>query len=96
MGVVKDEAIRLIQSLPEDCSIEDIQYHLYVRQKVENGMKAVESGPFVSHEDAERSVAHPPVSRRASFVKLVKLRPKRDLTTMPEPFLRGFTPGKRP
>ena len=57
MSAVKEEAIRLIQSLPEDCSIEDIQYHLYVRQKVENGLKAVESGQFVSQEDAEQRVA---------------------------------------
>src|SRR5271166_6222196 len=35
MSAFKEEAIRLIQALPEDCSIEDIQYHLYVRQKVE-------------------------------------------------------------
>ena len=60
MSAVKEEAIRLIQSLPEDCSTEDIQYHLYVRQKVENGLKAVESGQFVSQEVAERSVAHLP------------------------------------
>ena len=57
MSFVKGEAIRLIQSLPEDCSIEDIQYHRYVRQKVENGLKAIESGQFVSQEDAERRVA---------------------------------------
>jgi hypothetical protein len=57
MSAVKEEAIRLIQSLPEDCSIEDIQYHLYVRQKVENGLTAVELGQLVSQEDAERRVA---------------------------------------
>jgi predicted transcriptional regulator len=57
MSAIKEEAIRLIQSLPEDCSIEDIQYHLYVRQKVENGLAAVESGRFVSQEDSERRVA---------------------------------------
>ncbi len=48
MSTIKEEAIRLIQSLPDDCSIEDIPYHLYVRQKVEKGLAAVESGRFVS------------------------------------------------
>jgi hypothetical protein len=57
MSAVKEEPIGLIQSLPEVCSIEDIQCHLYVRQKVENGLKAVESGQFVSQQDAERRVA---------------------------------------
>jgi len=57
MSAIKEEAIRLIQSLPEDCSIEDIQYHLYVWQKIENGLAAVESGRSVSQEDTERRVA---------------------------------------
>ncbi len=57
MSLIKEEAIRLIRSLPDDCSIEDIQYHLYVRQKVENGLTAVEAGRYVSQEEAERRVA---------------------------------------
>ena len=57
MSAIKEQAIRLIQSLPEDCSIEDIQYHLYVRQKVEKGLAAVESGRIVPQEDAEQRVA---------------------------------------
>jgi len=48
MSIIKDEAIRLIQSLPDDCSIEDIQYHLYVQQKVEHGLSAIEAGQVVS------------------------------------------------
>ncbi|MGC8639845.1 MAG: hypothetical protein ACP5XB_08230 [Isosphaeraceae bacterium] len=56
MSAIKEEAIRLIRSLPDDCSIEDIQYHLYVRQKVENGMAAVEAGRVVSQEEAQRRV----------------------------------------
>jgi predicted transcriptional regulator len=57
MSLVKDEAIRLIESLPDDCTLEDIQYHLYVRQKVERGMAAIDEGRVVSQEDAERKVA---------------------------------------
>lgn len=57
MSLVKDQAIRLIQSLPDDCSIEDIQYHLHVQQKVEHGLAAIEAGQFVSQEEAERRVA---------------------------------------
>ena len=57
MSAIKDEAIRLIQSLPDDCSIEDIQYHLYVQQKVEHGLAAIEAGQFVSQEEAERRIA---------------------------------------
>jgi predicted transcriptional regulator len=57
MNAVKDEAIRLIQSLPDDCSIEEIQYHLYVIQKVEKGLSDIDEGQIVSQEEAERRVA---------------------------------------
>lgn len=56
MSLVKEQAIRLIQSLPEDCSSEDIQSHLYVRRKVEHSSGAVEAGRVVSQEEAERRV----------------------------------------
>jgi predicted transcriptional regulator len=57
MSAVKEEAIRLIQSLPDDCSLEEIQYHLYVIQKVERGLAAIEEGRIVPQEEAERRVA---------------------------------------
>ena len=57
MSVVKDEAIKLIQSLPDDCTLEEIQYHLEVRRKVEQGIKAIEEDRVASQEEAERRVA---------------------------------------
>lgn len=57
MSAVKDEAIRLIQSLPDDCSFEDIQYHLHVIQKVEQGLADIDAGRTISQEEAERRVA---------------------------------------
>jgi hypothetical protein len=48
--------VRLIQSLPDDCTIEDIQYHLYVRQKVERGLAAIEDGRLESQDEAERRI----------------------------------------
>ncbi|MBM4071333.1 MAG: hypothetical protein FJ271_20710 [Planctomycetes bacterium] len=56
MSLVKDAAIKLIQSLPEDCSFEDIQYHLYVREKVEAGIKAVDAGKVLPEEEADRRI----------------------------------------
>ena len=47
MSHVKDAAIKLIQSLP-------IQYHLYVCEKVEAGIKAVDAEEVVSEQEADR------------------------------------------
>lgn len=51
---LKQEMLDLIQQLPDDCTIEDVQYHLYVRQKVERGLKAAEEGQVVSQEEARK------------------------------------------
>ena len=54
--MIKEQAIELIKSLPDDCTLEDIQYHLYVREKVERGIKAVDEGKVVSQMEAENKV----------------------------------------
>jgi hypothetical protein len=56
MNAVKEAAVRLIQSLPDDCTFEDIQYHLYVREKIERGIQAIEVGQVVSEEEADRRI----------------------------------------
>lgn len=56
MSIIKEEAIDLIKSLPDDCTLEDIQYHLYVREKVERGIRAIDEGRVVSQEEAEKKV----------------------------------------
>ena len=56
MAHVKEQVIELIKSLPEDSTLEDIHYHLYVREKVEHGLKAIDEGRFVSQEEAEKKV----------------------------------------
>ncbi len=56
MSIVKEQVIDLIKSLPDDCTIEDIQYHLYVREKVERSIRAIDEGRVVSQEEAEKKV----------------------------------------
>ncbi len=57
MQTVKAEVINMIQSLPDNSTIDEISYHLYVRSKVERGLKAVDEGRFVSETDAEERIA---------------------------------------
>lgn len=53
----KNQAMNIIRSLPDDCSMEDIQYHLYVREKVEAGIKAIDNEPLFTQEEAEKKVS---------------------------------------
>lgn len=54
MSTAKEEVQSLLSKLPDDCSLEDIQYHLYVIAKVRNGLEAAESQGTVSHEEVEQ------------------------------------------
>jgi hypothetical protein len=40
----KNDILGLLQKLPDDVTYEDIQYHIYVRQKIELGLEAAERG----------------------------------------------------
>lgn len=53
MNTAKDEVRSLLSKLPEDCSLEDIQYHLYVIEKVQHGLKVAEEQGTFSQDEAE-------------------------------------------
>jgi len=57
MWTAKQEVSNLLNRLPEDCSLEDIQYHLYVLQKIERGLKDVEEGRVYTQEEVEKMMA---------------------------------------
>lgn len=54
MATPKQAAQELIEHLPEQASWNDIMYELYVKQKIEAGLKAVTEGRTVPHEDVKR------------------------------------------
>ena len=54
MESAKEEAIQLIRRLPDDTTLEDIQFHLYVQQKVRRGMQDVEERRVYSQEEVEK------------------------------------------
>jgi hypothetical protein len=57
MSNVKDEIIQLIQKLPANTTFEDIQYHIYVREKVEKGLQDVQEGRTLSQVQVEEKMA---------------------------------------
>lgn len=54
MSTAKEEVELLLNRLPEDCSLEDIQYHLYVIDKVHQGLEAADTQGSVSQEEVEQ------------------------------------------
>jgi hypothetical protein len=56
MSTAKENVEALLSKLPDDCSIEDIQYHLYVIEKVRKGLEAADSQGTISQEEVEQQL----------------------------------------
>jgi hypothetical protein len=54
MSTAKQDVESLLSKLPDDCSLEEIQYHLYVIEKVRNGLEAADSQGTVPQAEVER------------------------------------------
>ncbi len=53
MATVKDAVLSLVRDLPDDVSMDEIMYHLYVKQKILRGKQQLESGQSHSHEEVQ-------------------------------------------
>jgi poly-D-alanine transfer protein DltD len=53
----KRKVSRLLKDLPDNCTYEDIHYHLYVLQKVEKGLNDIEKGNVYTHEEVKKKLS---------------------------------------
>jgi len=51
---VKEEALKLVDGLPDEASWEDLIYQMYVRKKLERGIEAADQGRVTAHEDVKK------------------------------------------
>ncbi|MDI6793017.1 MAG: hypothetical protein QME81_09145 [bacterium] len=56
MLLAKEEAIHLIEKLPDDYSMDEIMAELYFKQQVKQGLEDVEKGRVYSHEQVKDMV----------------------------------------
>ena len=50
---LKEEVISLIKELPEDITLDDIIYHLYVKQKLLKAKEVIAQGRTSSHKQVK-------------------------------------------
>jgi predicted transcriptional regulator len=53
----KEEVRKLLDTLPEEVSFEDIHYHIYVQEAIRRGLEAAERGELVDQEEIERRMS---------------------------------------
>ena len=54
MSEIKDAVRQVMETLPEDATWDDVEYHLYVRRKIENGLKDIVEGRTLSMEEVRQ------------------------------------------
>lgn len=50
----KEQVQEMLSELPDDCTLEEIEYRLYVLKKVQKGLEDAEAGRVVPLEEARK------------------------------------------
>ncbi|MGK7943089.1 MAG: hypothetical protein AB4058_01300 [Microcystaceae cyanobacterium] len=53
MSDIKTKIQSVLNQLPDNCSIEDIQYHLYVLEKVRHGLTIAQTDTAITQDQVE-------------------------------------------
>jgi predicted transcriptional regulator len=61
----KETVKAVLDQLPDDCSLEDVLYHLYVLQAVAQGRAEVQAGKTIPHEQVAEELRQKWVAGRA-------------------------------
>jgi hypothetical protein len=54
VNVAKTKVESLLRQLPDDCTLEDIQYHLYVLEKIRRGLEVADTQGTLTQEEVEQ------------------------------------------
>jgi len=57
MAGAKQEVIQMIQSLPEEVTVDDIIAELYFKLQVDAGLKELNEGKGIPHEEIEKRMS---------------------------------------
>lgn len=53
---IKESSIEMIKNLPSNCTLEDIQYELYVKKKIENGLEDIKNNNVLSEKEMDNEI----------------------------------------
>ena len=57
MQTAKKKIEKILEGVPDTATFEDIQYHIYVREKIEKGLRDVRKGRILSQEEVEKRMS---------------------------------------
>ncbi|MHA1254350.1 MAG: hypothetical protein ACTSPS_02000 [Promethearchaeota archaeon] len=54
MATEKENIIKMIRDLPDDVSLDEVIYHLYVRREILRGLEDAKHGRTYTHDQAKK------------------------------------------
>lgn len=54
MQQAKEEIRKILNQFPDDATQDDMQYHIYVRQKIGRGLEDVAQGRLLTEEELDK------------------------------------------
>ena len=56
MVSLKSQILAVANALPEDCTLDDFRYRLYLQLKAQEGLQAIESGEIYTREEVVEQI----------------------------------------
>ncbi len=57
MPKIKEQIIQLVQALPDDVTVDDVMAELYFKLQVDTGLKELDEGKGIPHEEVEERMS---------------------------------------
>jgi len=55
--VIKEQVLDMVARLPDDFTLDDILDEIYFKSQVDAGLKELDEGKVISHEEVERRLS---------------------------------------
>ena len=57
MSAVKEQVLNMVKEMPEDVTLDDIMAEIYFKAQVDAGLRELDEGKGISHEEVEKRIA---------------------------------------
>lgn len=57
MTVIKEQVLEMVERLPDDFTLDDILDEIYFKSQVDAGLKELDEGKVIPHEEVERRLS---------------------------------------
>jgi predicted transcriptional regulator len=57
MGKIKEQVIEMIQTLPDEVTVDEVMAELYFKLQVDSGLRELDEGKGIPHEEVEERIS---------------------------------------